>query len=108
MHARVVRRQLAGVRSLCLPCELDLRWSALAESAFLPSHLPGLTGVFQGTLTEQRNIATCLRLRPDGPLYSHLHIRWLGPKLLFCHCFVLIKYIVYVYICFCLAVYTCV
>ena len=61
----VVRRQLSGVSSLFLPCELELRWSALAESVFLHSHLPGLTRLCQVTVIEQRNTATCLRFSSE-------------------------------------------
>lgn len=58
-----MRRQLAGVRFFLLPCEIELRRSALLT--FTYGVIPWPDWGFQMGLAEQRNSGICLRFSPE-------------------------------------------
>lgn len=96
----VARRCLTGVRTLFLQCGLELRWSTLAESAFLHSHLsPWPDRGFAGDA--DRTEKHCNMLEVLSFIFS-CSLRWLGPKLLFCCCFIKLHML-----CMCIFVSVC-
>lgn len=112
MSVHACLRDMCGKKATCRSQISHVYHVSLNSDGQLWQKVPFFTAislawlVFQGTLTEQRNIATCSRFRPNCPLYSHLQIRWSQTLV-----FVILlfnSYIMYVYFFFCLGIYTCV